>query len=422
MRYIFLPVLVLLQIRLLQANDTLTVAQCRILAVQNSPLQQKKALAESVAALQTRSLESNNLPRINFGGQATWQSDVFGLPFKFPGVETPTVPKDQYKLTLDASERIWDGRLNQILRQQRNLERDIVVAQTEVDAFQLRELVTDLFCKTLLLQETEQVLLSAQTDLENRLKQAEAGIREGVALRTTADQIRIQMLKNDQQLAGARADKKTLMELLVLWIGRARPDFVLAAPTNKTTISISITDAPRPEYRLFSLQQQSLTLNKDLLRQKLQPRLDAFAQTGLGRPNPFNFFETGFDPFLLIGIKASWTPIDWGNRKRDAQVLDLQAKNMDVQKAAFDQRLQANLLKDQEDAQKYQSLLQQDDQIIALQTDIVQRADAQVKNGVMTATDYLTQLNILTQSQLTKKMHEVQALQAREMVFAKRGE
>ncbi|MEI6410896.1 MAG: TolC family protein [Bacteroidota bacterium] len=422
MRHLLFSALLLAQIGHLQASDTLTVAQCRALAVQNSPLQQKKALAESIAALQTRDLESNNLPRINVGGQATWQSDVFGLPIKFPGVSIPKVPKDQYKLTLDANERIWDGNLDRTLKQQRNLERDISLAQTEVDAFQLRELVTDLFCKILLLQETEEVLLSAQTDLENRLKQAEASIREGVALRTTADQIRIQMFKNDQQLVSTRADQKTLMELLALWIGRAQPDFALAAPTNKTALPMGIADAPRPEYRLFTLQQQNLMLNKDLLRQKLQPRLDVFAQTGLGRPNPFNFFASGFDPFLLLGIKASWTPIDWGNRKRDAQVLDLQARNIDVQKVAFDQRLRANLLKDQEDALKYQSLLKQDDQIIALQTDIVQRADAQVKNGVMTATDYLTQLNILTQSQLTKKTHEVQGLQARELALAKRGE
>jgi hypothetical protein len=51
----------------------------------------------------------------------------------------------------------------------------------------------------------------------------------------------------------------------------------------------------------------------------------------------------------------------------------------------------------------------------------VKRADAQVKNGVMTATDYLTQINLLTQARLTKKMHEIQAAQARELWVAKTG-
>ncbi|MCC7466985.1 MAG: hypothetical protein IT261_11985, partial [Saprospiraceae bacterium] len=65
--------------------------------------------------------------------------------------------------------------------------------------------------------------------------------------------------------------------------------------------------------------------------------------------------------------------------------------------------------------------LAQDDAIIALQTDIIRRADAQLKNGVMTMTDYLTQLNILTQAQLNRKTHEIQSIQAREMRLAKTG-
>jgi outer membrane protein TolC len=404
----------------LRASDTLTLAQCRALAVQNSPLQQKKGLAESTAALQIRSLESNNLPKINLGAQASWQSDVFGLPISFPGVEIPKVPKDQYKLTADVSERIWDGRLNRTLTEQKSLEKELTLAQTEVDVYQIRELVTDFYCKALLLQESVAVLESAKKDLEQRLKQAEAGISEGIALRTTADQILIQLLKNDQQIATTAADFKTLLELLAIWIGRPASDFAITA--RSAAPPIALAGFNRPEYHLFDVQAKSLQLNKSLLQQRTQPRLDAFAQTGLGNPNPLNFFDQGFSPFLLIGLRAAWTPIDWGNTKRDQQVLDIQAKNIEVQKAHFEQRLQVSLQRDQQDALKYQALLKQDDAIIALQTDIISRADAQLQNGVMTATDYLTQLNLLTQAKITRKTHEMQALQARELQLAKNGD
>jgi len=420
MRYFFLFACFLCVYAPLRASDTLSLAQCRALAVQNSPLQQKKGLAESTAALQLRSLESNNLPKINFGAQASWQSDVFGLPIKFPGGEIPKVPKDQYKLTADVSERIWDGRLNRTLTEQKKLEKELALAQTEVDVYQLRELVTDLYCKALLLQESAAVLESAKKDLEQRLKQAEASIAEGIALRTTADQIRIQLLKNDQQIATTAADFKTLLELLAIWIGRPATDFAITA--RSTAPSVTPTLFNRPEYHLFDIQAKNLQLNKSLLQQRTQPRLDAFAQTGLGNPNPLNFFDQGFSPFLLIGLRAAWTPIDWGNTKRDQQVLDIQTKNIEVQKAHFEQRLQVSLQRDQQDALKYQALLKQDDAIIALQTDIISRADAQLQNGVMTATDYLTQLNLLTQAKITRKTHEMQALQARELQLAKNGD
>lgn len=403
----------------LMASDTLTLAQCRALAVENSPLQQKNALAESIRVLQNRNLESNNLPKINLGAQASWQSAVFGLPIHFPGVEIPTIPKDQYKVSADVSERIWDGQLNQTLRAQRDLERDMSQAQSAVDAFQLRELVTDLYCKALLLQESDAVLKSARLDLEQRLKQAEAGIAEGITLRSTADQIRIQILKTQQQIAGTAADYKTLQQLLALWIGRNDTNFTLIS---KSSIPPRAPAPQRPEYHLFDLQEKSLQISQSLLQKRLQPRLDAFAQGGWGRPNPFNAFETGFKPFLIIGLRAAWTPTDWGNTKRDKEVLALQAKNISIQKAVFDQRLQASLLRDAEDAGKYQDLLTQDDQIIALQSDIVNRADAQLNNGVMTTTDYLAQINLLTQAKLTRKTHEIQALQARELRAAKNGE
>lgn len=399
--------------------DTLTVQQCRELAVKNSPLQQKKLYAESIAALQIRNLQSNNLPRISAGAQASWQSDVFGLPFSLPGSEIPQVPKDQYKLSVDVAQRIWDGGADRYLREQRTLESDLAIAQADVDVFQLREVVTDLYFKALLLQESDAILHSAKADLENRLKQIEAAVAEGIALRTTADQIKIQILKTEQQITGAQVDKVVLLEILAKWIGRECADFELAAPGWS---DVTLQPGNRPENRLFALQQSALQLQKDRLDLALQPRVEAFAQGGLGRPNPFNFFETGFEPFVLVGLRAVWTPFYWGNRRRDAQIFDLQIKAVDAQRLAFEQRLEAGNVRDFWDLNvKYSEQLEDDNAIVALQEDIVRRADAQLKNGVMTATDYLTQLNLLTQARLTQKTHEILTAQAREMLVAKLG-
>lgn len=409
---LFLPITLSLNAQM----DTLGIERVRELATQNSPLQQKKNNAQSIRDAQLQNLHSNNLPRIQAGAQATWQSDVFGLPIESPLFKIPTVPKDQYKVTLDVAERIWDGNSDRYLRQQRELESELAAAQVDVDAFSLREIVTDLYFKTLLLQENEAILAAARKDLDTRKKQAEAAVNEGVSLRTSVDQIQIQILKTDQQIAATQSDRDALLAVLAQWIGRDNSRFALQLPEEKTS---TVTTAKRPEYELFQLQQRSLEVGKSALSLRKQPRLEAFAQGGLGRPNPFNFFETDFQPFLLLGLRAVWTPIDWGNKRRDAQVFDLQMKNIDIQRSFFDQRLEANTLKDRQDEAKWQAQMAQDDAIIALQSDIIRRADAQVKNGVMTMTDYLAQLNLLTQSQLNKKMHEVQKAQAREMQRAR---
>ena len=404
-----------------RAGDTLTVQQCRDLALQNSPLQQRKLYAESISALQIANLHSNSLPRIHIGAQASWQSDVFGLPIESPFFKIPVVPKDQYKLSVDVAQRIWDGGSDRYLRQQRELERDLAAVQVDVEVFQLRELVTDLYFKALLLQENEAILKTAKADLQTRLKQAEAAVVEGAALRTAADQVKIQILKMEQQIAATQADEQTLKSMLAQWVGKIAADLQLRAPDGAFASMTSQYES-RPEFRLFDAQQRGYSLGKDALALRNQPRVEAFVQGGLGQPNPFNFFETGIQPFALVGLRAVWTPIDWGNKRRDAQVFDLQMKNVDAQRESLLQRLDITLEKERAEQAKMNQQLAQDDAIIALQTDIIRRAEAQVKNGVMTMTDYLAQTNLLTQSQLMRKTHELQALQAREMWRAKTGD
>jgi outer membrane protein TolC len=402
------------------AQQALTIEDCRRMAVENSPLQARKGYAEQTSTLQNESLQRNNLPRIGANAQASWQSDVFKLPVDNPAFAAPDIPKDQYKITLDVSQRLWDGGYDNLTAQQHVLNSALSAAQTDVDVFGLRETVTDLFFSILLLQESEQIILSAQKTLEQRLKQSEAQVEQGVALRTSADQVRIQIRQNEQQLAANRIDQQTLKQVLGAWIGK--PDGVFTLQTANAPGILVEAPAARPEYALLDVQKKLIDLQNDALGLRLQPRVEAFGQGGLGRPNPLNFFETDFQPFAMLGVRAAWTPVDWGNSKRQQQVLSLQALSLDTQRAALDQRMAASNLKDRGNAAKASALLQQDDAIIALQEDIVQRAEAQVQNGVMTTTDYLAQVNLLTQARLTRKTHEIQALQAIEMYKARNGQ
>ncbi|MBK8966711.1 MAG: hypothetical protein IPM36_08515 [Lewinellaceae bacterium] len=68
----------------LPASDTLTVEQVRTLAQQNSPLQQQKAYAETQAALRSRNIRSNSLPRIQFLRPGHLSKRCFRLPERQP--------------------------------------------------------------------------------------------------------------------------------------------------------------------------------------------------------------------------------------------------------------------------------------------------------------------------------------------------
>ena len=226
---------------------------------------------------------------------------------------------------------------------------------------------------------------------------------------------------------GAGADKRALLDVLAQWVGRP----VVPAPVSTAPVDFEqyppvalglVRSKQRPEYLLFYLQRSSYQIGKSALALRSQPRLEAFAQGGIGRPNPFNFFETGFQPYVLPGLRAAWTPFDWGQRRREAQVFDLQMLNVEAQQQSFEQRLDATTVKDRADIVKMRDAVIRDNAIIQLQADIVRRAEAQVKNGVMTMTDYLTQVDLLTQARLLRSTHLVQAAQAWEMLVAKTKE
>lgn len=403
------------------ATDTLSVQQCRALAAQNHPLVAKNALAASMYDLQNDNIEANYLPRIAFSGQASWQTDVFKLPFDNPLFPIIDIPKDQYKISADVSQKIWDGGYDRHQRAQREIERDITMAQTAVDIYAVRETVTDLFFRILLLQESEQTLNLSLTELQRRLKQTEAQVKEGVVLRSAADQLRIQILKTRQQATGLQSDRQALLNILALWIGREDNDFVLKMPqpAPADVFFLPLSAIVRPEHQLFDLQKQNLQVSADGLDLLLRPRFDAFAQGGFGQPNPLNPFETGFEPYFMIGVRALWTPINWGKQSRDREILSLQSRNIDAQREAFDLRIEAALRKDQFEAQKMLQQSQLDQEIITLQEDILKRSDAQVQNGVMTTTDYLTQVDLLTHARLNGIFHQLQYEHARQLLLAK---
>lgn len=392
----------------LWAQDTLTVEQCRELATAASPLQAQKQHAVTIASLQTASLRSAQLPRIHVGGQAALQSAVFGLPIESPLFQVPAVPKDQYRLQVDVSQRLWDGQSDRVRRAQYALEQDALSVQADVDVFSLRETVTDLFFKILLLQESAAILENSLLDLKNKQQQVHAAVLEGVLLRTQEDQLQIQILKMNQQLGALREDDRTLRGLLALWIGRPEARLVLRTPAETKGSEL----IARPEWALFEVKQRQLEVAKEGIALRRQPRLDAFAQGGWGNPNPLNFFDQGL--FGLVGIRAQWTPFDWGADRKAIEVLAVQQQQIGAQKQAFELRMQAQAIKDRQEMEKNQAMLASDQQVIELQKSILQRADEQVKNGVMTMTDYLTQVQLLTQAQLTYKTHQLQVLYARE--------
>jgi hypothetical protein len=83
---------------------------------------------------------------------------------------------------------------------------------------------------------------------------------------------------------------------------------------------------------------------------------------------------------------------------------------LDVQKETF--LLNTGITQKQQtaDMAKYRELIKKDEGIIALRASVKNAASAQLENGVLSAHDYLTQVNAEDQARQNLILHQVQLL------------
>ncbi len=93
-------------------------------------------------------------------------------------------------------------------------------------------------------------------------------------------------------------------------------------------------------------------------------------------------------------------------------MLDINKKSLDIEKETF--LFNTKVAQQQQDAslEKYKGLIQKDDAIIALRASVKKAANAQLENGVLSAHDYINEVNAEDQARQNKILHEMQLLQA----------
>ena len=168
----------------------------------------------------------------------------------------------------------------------------------------------------------------------------------------------------------------------------------------------------RPEYILLNKQQTQVIAMKSLTQSKRLPILKAFGQAGYGRPG-YDMLNNNFDSYFMIGARLHWNIWDWGKVKREKQVFDIQNSIINTQKETFNQNLKTDLHQRIADIEKYEKIIGTDETIVSLQKNVVNTVDNQLKNGSITSTNYLIEINKLVQANLNLEAHKLQ------LIFAK---
>jgi len=410
-KQIVLLVIIISGLLLAQSPTTLTLEYCQDKARENYPLTKQFELLQSANKLKLRNLTSKWLPKLKISGQTMYQSDVTSFPIQIPGISIPEVDQEVQKVTFDVSNTLYDGGLT---HRQKLLDRaslSVDQQNIEVELYKLREQINQIYFNALLLQENENRINILKDEIESRIKIVESSVRNGLALQSNADVMQAELVKIEQQILEIVFSKQAAFEMLSEYIDQP----IIYETVLTGSVINTVSDEPsllRPELKLMSLQMQKLDASRSLLTAKVLPHLVVFGQLGYGKPG-LNMFSNELNDFYIIGLKINWTPWNWRRTHNDRQWIDLQKNIVQTQKSTLEQNIRILLKKDIAEINKYKSMILKDDEIIALRKKITSTSSAQLDNGIITATDYLIELNAETQAQLNKQLHIIQLAKAK---------
>lgn len=391
-------------------QEPLTLQSAYQLAEKNYPLVRQKELIRQTTQLTFDNLSKGFLPQISLGAQATYQSDVTQVKIPVPGFSVEPLNRDQYKILADLNQLIYDGGVISRQKKIQQLNEEAEQQKVEVELYKLKERINQLFLGVLFLDEQLKQVDLIKTDLRNGLTKVEAQVNNGVAFRSNLNLLQAELLKADQRIIELRSTRKGLLDVLGLFLGQTLPE---DQPLEKPVVSaiLNAAEIQRPELKLFSAQEKLLGGQLGLINAKNKPKASLFFQGGYGRPG-LNFLKNEFDLFYTTGVRLNWSFGGLYLKKREKKIIELSQQMVSNQKDVFLLNTGTQLKQQQSEIDKMQQLISTDREIIGLRIRVKEAAKAQLENGVITANDYLREVNAEDQARQALILHEVQQLQA----------
>ena len=380
------------------------------LARRNYPLVKQKDLIRQTADISIENLDKGFLPQFSLNAQATYQSAVTKIDVPIPGVKFNSLSRDQYKLVADVNQLVYDGGVTKQQKLMQQLNARVEDQKIEVELYMLKQRISQIYLSILYLDEQLHQVDLVKTDLQTGIKQVQAQVQNGVAFKSNLNLLQAELLKADQRLIELQSSRKGLTETLGLFLGQDVPEnMILEKPVVQPAIGNSLN---RPEIKLYDNQSRLFEQQNKIIHSKNLPKTSLFVQGGYGRPG-LDLLKNEFDFFYIGGIRFNWLLGGLYTSKREKQLVDINKKIVDIQKETFLLNTNTQIKQQQSEIEKLEKLVASDDAIIDLRTKVKDAARAQLENGVITANDYLREVNAEDQARQTLITHQLQLLEAK---------
>ena len=402
---VFLPNVLWAQVDKLTLEDAYRQAQT------NYPVIRQRDLVRQTAELNISNLSKGNLPQLSFNGQASYQSDVTKVNIKVPGMTIPTPQKDQYKITADITQVLFDGGTIKEQKVMQQLNAGVEEQKVEVELYKLKERINQIYLGILYLDEQLKQLDLVKQDVQIGIKRVEAQVKNGVAFKSNLNVLKAELLKTNQRVIEIKASRKGYVETLGLFLNQVLDENIELEKPAEEKFSAIQDPIQRPELKLYNNEIKLFEQQNKVIQSKNLPRASLFFQGGYGRPG-LNMLDNQFDLFYIGGVKLNWPVSNLYTKKKEKQLVKVNQQIVDTKKETFLLNTNTQLKQQQSDIEKLEQLITTDKEIIDIRASVKDAAKAQLENGVITANDYLREINAEDQARQALITHELQLLQA----------
>lgn len=390
-----------------------TLDECQRAAVQNYPLIRQYDLIATTTAMTVKNIGKGWLPQIAASAQATYHSDVAAWPesmygmFEQMGLDVKGLKKDQYRVGLDLQQTIFDGGAissqKYIAREQGNVRS----AQNEVNMYNVRKRVNDMYFALLLFDEQITLNDDVQELLMSSERQLTSMVKMGTVATSDLDNVKAERLNAMQQNESMKSQRNTLRQMLSIFCG-----IEMNSPVKPNAVEVNYVQN-RPELRLFDAQKRLADAQEKALNSQLMPKLGLFAQGYYGYPGLNMFDDMMRHEWSLngiAGIKLSWNIGALYTRSADKTKLRMQRDMADNAREVFLFNNDMEQMQQNADIIRYREMMKRDDEIITLRGNVRKAAESKLGHGIIDVTGLIREINNENAAKVQKAIHEIDML------------
>jgi outer membrane protein TolC len=409
-KFLIISILLLLKVDVIFAE--ITIEKCQDAARENYPLIRQYDLINRTKDYNLANANKNYLPQLSLSGKASYQSDVTELPISVPGIQVDPLSKDQYQAYLQINQTIWDGGVTGSIKKTAKASALVDTAKIEIEMYLLKDRVNQLYFGILLIRDQKKQVNILLDELGVNRKRIESYMQNGIANQSDVDAVKVEELGAAKQMAELTARENAYINAMALVTGQTisiNAEFVMPDASH---YDAGLDANERPEINFFEARKILHDSKKSAIVANTMPKVGAFLQGGYGRP-ALNMLKNNFDPYYIAGVQATWNFGTYYTLNNELNKIKAEKQSLDAERDTFEFNNNLQIISQLGEIKRLESLMENDDEIIALRSAIKKAAQVKLENGTISVSDLLREINNENMAMQDRALHAIQLLSAK---------